>query len=157
MVKVVEAGNLIHTRVSMGIGVNKETEELMARIVPMLFTMVSCWGETSGYVFVRWRGVDGMATTLPDSIVTVLTILALYIWQPLMVTGVSLAIHPTVNKVELIMVAAPQVVVVVLLNAAKCQVRCIILCLSWSSHIKRLLNNRTSFRSCWIFRALWIL
>ena len=42
MVKALEAGNLIHTRLIMGTGVNKEKEEVMTRIVPMLLDMVSC-------------------------------------------------------------------------------------------------------------------
>ena len=80
--------------------------------------------------FARRRGVEGMTTTPPYFIVSGITILALSVCQPLMVTGVSPERHSMVNKVDLVMVVAHQVVSVILLKSATCWGICVLLCLS---------------------------
>ena len=72
-------------------------------------------------------GANEMKNTLPDSIVNGLKILALSVCQPKMVTGISPARHPMVNKAELKMIVAHHIVAVVLLKAATCWGICILL------------------------------
>ena len=111
----------------------------------------------NGCVFAVRRVVYGMVITLTYSIVNGLNILALSICQSLMVTGINPERHPMVKNMELIMVVARQVVAVVIIKEETCQLRCVLLCLSLSSHSKILIKTWTLFTSCQIFISLCII
>ena len=83
-----------------------------------------------GVFFQKRRFLDEIITTQPDYIVSGLKILALYFFQLLMVTVVSLERHPMFNKVEIIIVVAHQVVVVILIKADTYRGRFVLLFLS---------------------------